>query len=84
MSLKSIYNALLCKKVEPTKSIYERRIECFQKMIELQKVISETDEEYLTVSMIEGKHENAFKVLGCCQHEYRNLYSKCGALIKPY
>ena len=32
--------------LEPEKCIYEERIECFQNLIELQKNIKSTDEEY--------------------------------------
>ena len=88
MSIDAVYSKLWSfitpKKPEPTKSIYEKRIDCFQKMIELQKIISETNEEYITVSMIERKHKNAWKRLEHHQQEYRNLYSKCEPVIKPY
>ena len=67
----------------PTKSVYDVRIECFQKLIELQKTLKSTDEQYLNVSSIEGKaHENAWNRMECHTKEYRKEYELCEKVIK--
>ena len=67
----------------PTKSVYDVRIECFQKLIELQKTLKSTDDEYLTVSAIEGKgHENAWNRMECLTKEYRKEYELCEKVMK--
>lgn len=66
----------------PTKSVYDVRIECFQKLIELQKTLKSTDEEYLTVSTKEGFHENAWKRMECYTKEYQKEYELCEKIMK--
>lgn len=65
-----------------SKSIYEKRIDCFQKLMENQKLVARTDEEYISVSIIEGKpHENALNRLGIYQKEYKTLFEQCKTII---
>lgn len=67
----------------PTKSVYDVRIECFQKLAEIQKNLKAADEEYLTVSTIEGKgHENAWKRMECYTAEYKKEYELCEKIMK--
>ena len=66
-----------------TKNIYLKRIECFEMMIDNTKHQYNTDEEYLKISMIEGKpHENAYNTLEILQKEYKNIYKHCEKIIK--
>lgn len=61
----------------------EKRIECLEKMLDIQKRIQRTDDEYITVSLAEGKtHENALNRLGIYQKEYKNLYEQCKNVLK--
>ena len=66
-----------------TKNIYTKRLECFEMMIDNTKLQHSTDEEYLNVSMIEGKsHINAYNRLELLQKEYKNIYKNCEKIIK--
>ena len=72
-------------KVEPVKSLYEKRLDCFQKFSENIKLAQSTDHEYINVSAIEGKpHENAWKRLHLLQNEYKVLYEQCKDVMNPY
>jgi hypothetical protein len=67
----------------PTMSVYDVRVECFQKLSEIQKNLKSADEEYLTVSAIEGKgHENAWKRMECFTKEYKKEYELCEKVMK--
>ena len=63
-------------------TIYEKRIACFTKLLENQKITRLTDEEYVNVSIYEGKHPNAERRLPFYQKEYRDLYKQCEVVIK--
>jgi hypothetical protein len=67
----------------PQTSIYDERIKCFQKLAELQKNLKATDNEYVTVSTIEGKtHENGLKLMECFTSEYKKEYELCEKIMK--
>jgi len=71
------------KPIEPKSSIYDVRIKCFQTLAELQKNIQSADEEYLTVSSIEGKaHHNAWKHMEVYTAKYRLEYHICEKIMK--
>lgn len=68
---------------QPKLCIYEERIKCFQKLIEIQKNLQYADQEYINVSCIEGKsHENAWKCMECFTKEYRKEYELCEKTMK--
>ncbi len=70
-------------KPEPKLCIYEERIKCFQKLIEIQKNLKSSDEEYVNVSLIEGKtHENAWKRMDIYNKEYKKEYELCEKIMK--
>lgn len=66
----------------PKLSIYTERIKCFQKLAEIQKNLQAADEEYATVSPIEGFHENAWKRMELFTAEYRKEYELCEKIMK--
>jgi hypothetical protein len=71
------------KQSQPKLCIYEERIKCFQKLIELQKNLKLSDEEYVNVSLIEGKtHENAWKRMDIYNKEYKKEYELCEKIMK--
>ena len=75
------YNSIFKKEV-PIKSLYDERIDCFNKMISLQEYMKKTDEEYIRVTLIEGKeHTNAYHRLKLYRLEYEDLYDKCKSII---
>lgn len=64
-------------------NIYDERIKCFKKLIEIQENLKSSDNEYLTVSSIEGKaHENAWKRMECFTAEYKKEYELCEKIMK--
>jgi hypothetical protein len=68
---------------KPISSIYDERIKCFQKLIEIQKNLKSTDNEYINVSIIEGKtHENAWNRMETYNKEYRKEYELCEKIMK--
>jgi hypothetical protein len=70
-------------KQAPEKNLYEKRIECLEKMLELERLAQNADKEYIEVSSIEGKpHENAYTRLGIYQKTYSDLYEKCEPMLK--
>jgi hypothetical protein len=69
--------------LQPKLCIYEERIKCFQKLAEIQKNLKSIDDEYLTVSIIEGKgHENAWNRMECYNKEYKKEYELCEKIMK--
>lgn len=67
----------------PKECPYEKRIECFQKLADLQRQLKAVDYEYVNVSICEGKvHENALNRLEYYHTEYRNEYKRCQEIIK--
>lgn len=70
-------------KKQPEKTLYEKRIECLSRMLDNQRITQRTDEEYITVSSVEGKtHENALNRLEIYQKEYKNLYETCKDILR--
>lgn len=68
-------------KPQPKLCIYEERIKCFQKLIEIQKNLKLADEEYINVSIIEGElHENALKRMEAFTTQYKKEYELCEKL----
>jgi hypothetical protein len=68
---------------QPTPSVYDERIKCFQTLIELQKNLKSADEEYLTVSIAEGTaHENAWKRMELYTSQYKKEYELCEIIMK--
>jgi hypothetical protein len=64
-------------------SVYDERIECFKKLAHLQKQIKYADEQFVTVSLIEGKtHENAQNCMEVYTKEYRKEYELCEKIMK--
>lgn len=59
------------------------RITCFERLINNQKTTKYTDDEYITVSIYEGGHDNGEKRLAGLQEEYRVIYMQCAAVIQP-
>ncbi len=67
----------------PNKCLYTERVECFTKLAEIQLKMKAADEEYITVSMIEGKeHKNAYNRLEYHTSEYRKEYKRCKEIIR--
>ena len=68
---------------EPKPCIYDQRIKCFQKLAEIQKNLKVADEEYISVSIIEGEtHKNALNRMECFTKEYRKEYELCEKIMK--
>jgi hypothetical protein len=68
---------------QPKTSVYDERIKCFQKLIEIQKNLQLADEEYLTVSIAEGTaHENALKRMEAFTTHYKKEYELCEKIMK--
>jgi hypothetical protein len=64
------------------RSIYEKRVKCWEKLNAIQKRIERTEDEYITVSLAEGKtHENALNRLGIYRKEYNDLYEQCKNIL---
>ncbi len=64
-------------------TIYDERIKCFEKLIELQRWLKSSDEEYVQVSTIEGKpHTNAYNRIECYTKDYKREYELCEKIIK--
>jgi len=86
--IKSLYDCTYFKWTKPTPPTpkecpYEKRIECFQKLADLQRQLKAVDYEYVNVSIIEGKvHENALNRLEYYTKEYKNEYKRCQEIIK--
>jgi hypothetical protein len=59
------------------------RTKCFERLINNQKTTKYTDNEYITVSIYEGGHNNGEKRLAGLQEEYRVNYMQCAAAIQP-
>ncbi len=71
------------KVLESTKSIYDKRIECLERMLQIQKDSKITDDEYVNISCIEGKyHEDAWRRLEYYQGQYRATYAACSNILK--
>jgi hypothetical protein len=72
------------KPAPPQESIYKQRIDCLNDLVRIQENLRAADEEYVTVSLAEGKgHENAMKRMELATKEYRNTWDKCEAIIRP-
>lgn len=68
---------------KPVKSIYDKRIECLERMLELQKDAKYTDEQYINISCIEGKgHESAWKQLEHYTSRYKTVWAACSETLK--
>lgn len=71
------------KQPQPKLCIYEERIKCFQKLIEIQKNLKLSDEEYVNVSIIEGEsHKNALNRMEVYTKEYKKEYELCEKIMK--
>lgn len=67
----------------PEKNFYEKRIECLENMLAIQRSLLRAENEYVNVSLIEGKtHENALRRLETHQKAYNTLYIKCENILK--
>ena len=81
--LDRMLNSIKSKPSNPLQSIYDQRINCFTLLTKLQNDIKATDEEYFTVSSLEGKaHTNALDRLEALTSEYRKEYALCEKIIK--
>lgn len=84
----SMYDMIAFKWTKPTPPTpkecpYEKRIECFQKLADLQRQLKAVDYEYVNVSIYKGKiHENALNRLEYYTKEYRKEYKRCQEIIK--
>jgi hypothetical protein len=62
---------------------HDERIKCFQTLAEIKKKLKSTEEEYLNVSMVEGRaHKNAWKRIEIFTAEYKKEYERCKEIIK--
>ncbi len=60
-----------------------KKIKCLEKLLSLEKKINEIGNEYVKISLIEGKsHENALNRLEIYQKEYKSTYEKCEQYLK--
>lgn len=67
----------------PYTNLYVERMKCFQKLAELQKNLKAADEEYASVTIIEGTaHKNALKRMEAHTTEYRKEYELCEKIMK--
>ena len=82
--LEYVKSCLVIKEApKQTSSVYDERLECFKKLAHLQKQIKYADEQYVTVSLIEGKtHENALNCMEVYTKEYKKEYDLCEKIIK--
>jgi hypothetical protein len=81
--LDCMLNSIKSKPNIPLSSIYDQRINCFTLLAKLQNDIRATDEEYFTVSSLEGKaNTNALERLEALTSEYRKEYALCEKIIK--
>jgi hypothetical protein len=72
------------KKKEVEKSIYEKRISCLSRLLDNQRIMNRTEEEFLTVSFAEGNtHNNALRRLEIYEKDYKNTYEFCESILKP-
>lgn len=58
----------------------EKRLECLERLVEIQKLIIKTDEEYLKITF-EGK--NAWARLGIFQNQYKDTFDRCRKTLDP-
>ena len=71
------------KPVEPKLCIYSERIKCFKTLAEIQKNLQAADNEYITVSIMEGTtHENALKRMETFTAQYKKEYELCEKIMK--
>lgn len=78
-----IMSLFYSKPQEPRQCIYTERIKCFEKLAQIQKNLQSSDNEYVTVSTVEGKaHENALKRMECYTSEYKKEYELCEKIMK--
>ncbi len=69
---------------EPISTLYNERIKCFQTLIALQKNLELSENEYINVSIIEGKtHTNALSRMEAYNAKYKKEYTLCEKIIKP-
>ncbi len=69
----------------PEKSIYDQRIECLKRMLEIQKDAKATDEQYVNVTSVEGKCDSdSWRRLEHYQGQYRLTYAACENILKVY
>ena len=68
------------KPTKPQKPV--NRVSCLRQLLELQQQAEVTENEFITVSMNEGTHQNAEKRLSFLQSEYRRVYKQCEFTIK--
>lgn len=72
------------KPASPQESIYKRRIDCLNKLANIQGNLRWADEEYSNVSIIEGKaHKSALNLMEVATKEYRDTWDKCEGIIRP-
>jgi hypothetical protein len=78
-SIKSLWS----KPTEPKLCIYTERIKCFKTLAEIQKNLQAADNEYITVSIMEGTtHENALKRMELYTSQYKKEYELCEKIMK--
>lgn len=85
--MSSIYESIKSLWSKPTPqhktSIYDERIKCFQTLIQIQKDLQSADEEYINVTIIEGKaHKNALNHMELYTAQYKKEYEMCEMIIK--
>lgn len=67
-----------------SQNIDEKRLDCLERLVEIQKTMIKTNEEYLFISFIEGKtHENAWARLGNLQNQYKDTFDRCRKTLDP-
>jgi hypothetical protein len=78
-----IMSLFYSKPQEPRQCIYTERIKCFEKLAQIQKNLQASDNEYVTVSTIEGEpHKNAWNRMELHTAEYRKEYELCEKIMK--
>jgi hypothetical protein len=81
-TLTAIWNFVTFKKYNT--SIYDNRIDCLKKMIELQKKLKKLDNECQTIPAKDVKVEdNPWLQDEVCKQQYRIEYEKCSKLLMP-
>ncbi len=61
----------------------DKRIKCLDNLLQLQKDIVKIDEEYISITLIEGKTDrNAYRLLEHYISLYRKEYNRCEEIIK--
>ena len=58
------------------------RLDCLKKLTEIEERLQRTGNEYITVCLHEGKHDNAESRLSLYTAEYKKEYARCEDVLR--